>query len=308
MAATQASVQCTRDSSARQAFTAPLASGGGVVGSRQTVSAGAALPSRRKLSSPRVPPAAEAVDRLLRIADQEQRGRPARGAEHAVEDLPLARVRVLELVHQGDGVLAAQGLHECHATRAVEGVGHPVDQVVVRHHATLLLQFRKALAGVGPHLVQPRHAALRTIRLAVAQGLEMGLDQPAQRRTRRAADVRLVGLAAQRVLGKAVDLGVQRRGGVAGFAPRGQVAPQPLEPVGLVAAPVEDLAIERIQQRPEERRAVHAEAVRQRATRAKQHGHRILRQRRRGRQQVGFTQEEPKIFGERLRPSGQTSQ
>ena len=49
---------------------------------------------------------AEGIDRLLGVADQDQ-GRPC-FAEGAAHDLPLDRVRVLELVDERDVVLLAQ--------------------------------------------------------------------------------------------------------------------------------------------------------------------------------------------------------
>src|SRR3546814_14917769 len=63
-----------------------------------------------------------------RFAVKEQRGGVAPAAEHAVEDPPLARVGVLELVHQRHRVLRAQLARERVAVRAVESVGDTVDQ------------------------------------------------------------------------------------------------------------------------------------------------------------------------------------
>ncbi len=52
--------------------------------------------------------AAEAVDRLLGVADQEQRAMAILGAVDAVEDAELQRVGVLELVDQRHRVARVQ--------------------------------------------------------------------------------------------------------------------------------------------------------------------------------------------------------
>jgi hypothetical protein len=73
--------------------------------------------------------AAKGVDRLLRVADQHQR---LMAVEGAVQDLPLHRVGVLELVDQHDGVARA---HPCScrlaANRVLQCVPQTGEQVLV---------------------------------------------------------------------------------------------------------------------------------------------------------------------------------
>ena len=82
--------------------------------------------------------AAEGVDGLLRIADEHQRRRRAAVvavgvacAEDGVEDRPLDRIGVLELVDQRDPVAAPQGVAGgCAPVRIVEGCPQADEQVV----------------------------------------------------------------------------------------------------------------------------------------------------------------------------------
>ena len=79
--------------------------------------------------------AAERVDRLLRVADQDHRGPPA---ERAVDHLPLHRVGVLELVDHDD----RPPLMHPHPRRGVVGiqrVRQPDEQIVVAEDALLPL-------------------------------------------------------------------------------------------------------------------------------------------------------------------------
>ena len=64
--------------------------------------------------------AAEGVDRLLGIADEDERH--AALAERAAHDVPLDRVGVLELVDEHDAVALAQALRRGVAARALERV------------------------------------------------------------------------------------------------------------------------------------------------------------------------------------------
>jgi len=98
--------------------------------------------------------AAETVDRLLGIADQKQCRLGTAAAEHAVEDLPLAHVGVLELVHQRHRVLRAQVARQRIATWTIERIGDAIDQVVVRLHPALPLEHGQARARVVAHAVQ----------------------------------------------------------------------------------------------------------------------------------------------------------
>ena len=114
--------------------------------------------------------ATEAVDRLLGIADQVQRRRVPSGiqwlarvagwlTEHAPEDRPLARVGVLEFVDQRNRVLPAQRGDQLVAARAVECIGHAVDQVVVGLQPAHALEFDQARAGLVADAMQQRGAA-----------------------------------------------------------------------------------------------------------------------------------------------------
>ncbi|KAG0741666.1 hypothetical protein G6F24_016658 [Rhizopus arrhizus] len=103
---------------------------------------------------------AETVDRLLGIADQEQRRRQAqlahlrRIAEHGVEDAPLAVVGILELIDQRDAVLRAQLPDQRHALRPFQGQCHAIDKVVVGLHPSRALQRVQALRGFVAQAVQ----------------------------------------------------------------------------------------------------------------------------------------------------------
>ena len=107
--------------------------------------------------------AAEAVDGLLGVADQEQRPRPAvvrRLREHAVEDGPLQRIGVLELVHQRDAVLRAQRVGQGFALFAVQRLRQAADQVVEALQAALALEFGEAVGGLAAQAVHQADAAL----------------------------------------------------------------------------------------------------------------------------------------------------
>ena len=150
--------------------------------------------------------APEAVDGLLRISDQEQGGHVADRtdgvgiAEHAGEDLPLALVRVLELVDQCDPVLRAQPGHQRQRVRtASQGVGDAVDQVVVGLHAARALEQLQALARFVAQAVEQRgtpgelHLLPGVVGFApVAQGVE-------QRRYRHARLLPFLAVAQQGV-------------------------------------------------------------------------------------------------------------
>ncbi len=125
---------------------------------------------------------AEAVDGLLGVADQGEQAR-RRGAgsvveiriivrreclaggsvlrpEHAREDLPLAVVGVLEFVHQRNGVLRAQPLHQRFGLRALQCASDAIDQVVVGLHAALALALRQLQHGIVAQRMQQADAAL----------------------------------------------------------------------------------------------------------------------------------------------------
>ena len=134
--------------------------------------------------------AAEAVDRLLRVADQEQRRRGRRSirlragiarTEHAPEDRPLPRIGVLELVDQRDRVLRAQAGHERIAMRPVERIGHAVDEVVEGLQPAHVLELRQAPAGLGAQAVQQADAASGQPLPARVVGVDERRNRTAQR-------------------------------------------------------------------------------------------------------------------------------
>ena len=135
--ATRADQRVVRDVVAEEAF----ATDHGVVSGDESRRRAVAKLERDRLSrgghgSPRVDVgadvgAAEAVDRLLRIADQIERVRTGAFEEDAAEDRPLRFVGVLELVDERALVAAAQ-LRERGAFRvAGEGAAELVEEVVV---------------------------------------------------------------------------------------------------------------------------------------------------------------------------------
>ena len=78
---------------------------------------------------------AEGVDGLLGVTDQDQRRVAGEGA---VEDVPLHRVGVLELVDQDHLPALAHPL-ACRCVLVLECVGEPAEQVVVRQDAAAVL-------------------------------------------------------------------------------------------------------------------------------------------------------------------------
>ena len=81
--------------------------------------------------------AAEGVDRLLRVADEDERR--AAVAEGAAHDVPLDGVGVLELVDEHDAVALSQALGRGLAAGALERVVEAGEQVVVGHDRHLAL-------------------------------------------------------------------------------------------------------------------------------------------------------------------------
>ncbi len=100
--------------------------------------------------------AAKAVDRLLRVADQQHRGVPVvvRGAIDAVEDAVLQRRRVLELVDQRDRRLLDETTSQRVAARCRERAVEPFDLVREAEDAGPFLQ-RADAASDGTRGVQP---------------------------------------------------------------------------------------------------------------------------------------------------------
>ena len=102
--------------------------------------------------------AAEGVNRLFRIADQEQ---PAvfqvlADAVDGFKDPVLNRVGVLELIDQSNRVLLANGLGQTRAGRALQGVVKAIEQVVESDFSSAALFFIEALMhfmqGMQQHL------------------------------------------------------------------------------------------------------------------------------------------------------------
>ena len=146
--------------------------------------------------------------------------------------------------------------------RAVERIGDAVDQVVVGLHAALPLEQRQARARVVAHAVQQGDAAAGEIVVAGLQRVEV------RRRSARTAASRACGRCAPcwswpaSLRAPGVEIrSSSARGEIAGLAPRGQLRPQRVDPFGLVAAAVQHLAFERVQQHGEEVVAVRAEAI-----------------------------------------------
>jgi hypothetical protein len=111
--------------------------------------------------------ATEGVDGLLRVADEHERGVTGEGA---VEDVPLDRVGVLELIDQHDAPALA---HPVAGRRVVvaEGGGEAAEQVVVREDAEPLL----ATLELEPHVLgEPDPVRLDGTGLGVDRS-EMGL-------------------------------------------------------------------------------------------------------------------------------------
>ena len=94
--------------------------------------------------------ASEAIDRLLRIADDRQ---PLRALVHPdrTEDVPLHRIGILELVDHHPRRALAQPLRELATARAVERLAHEREHVVVIEHAALGLVAGDPREHLGQH-------------------------------------------------------------------------------------------------------------------------------------------------------------
>jgi hypothetical protein len=113
--------------------------------------------------------AAEGVDRLLGVADEDERR--AAVAERALHDAPLHRVGVLELVDEHDAVLPAEALGDEVAAVGLQRAVQPREQVVVRHDAEAALAAVELLADL---LGEPPSPARRRLRRGVRR-LERGV-------------------------------------------------------------------------------------------------------------------------------------
>ena len=194
--------------------------------------------------------ATETVDGLLGITDQEQRRRFSRClyvfavAEDAAEDRPLARIGVLELIDQGNGVLLAQLRHQRIPTRAFQRARHAFDQVVIGLQATLRLEVLHTLPGLLAQAVQ-QVDGLRTQHVVQRlPGLHPVRQRGLQGRCRGLAGAGLGGAPEQRFRQQVGGLLVQRALAI----PVAELLEQLMDPAGLVAVAIEPLVLHRRQQ------------------------------------------------------------
>ena len=129
--------------------------------------------------------AAERVDRLLRVPDQDQRRRAV--AERGLHDPPLHGVGVLELVDEHDAVAVAQARRGDFPALALERAAEAGQQVVVAHDAHAPLAGLELLAG-GAGEPHPH-------RLDRAVGRVGGLERRVRVVDRRARDRQRLGAA-----------------------------------------------------------------------------------------------------------------
>ena len=145
--------------------------------------------------------AAEAVDGLLRVADQEQRalappgvlaplgrhrfvaeqvlrfaGMIGRAREQLPEDVPLTRIGVLEFVDEGDAVLSAQFAREGLALRPGQRIGDAEHHVVVADQSALALDGVEPRARVIARFVHERDASRLTLCFACIDECEPCID------------------------------------------------------------------------------------------------------------------------------------
>ena len=170
--------------------------------------------------------ATEAIDRLLGVADQEQGARcrtvlRASFGEQAAEDGPLARIGVLEFIHQRDRVLLAQGGGEATLVVGVQCLRHAADHVVEAEHAALVLERVDARRREISRRMHDGDLPAFQGGDARLPGACPGLDGREQRRCRRR--LARVGLGQQRaraVVGELVGVRIGFRGVVSPFAKR----------------------------------------------------------------------------------------
>ena len=99
---------------------------------------------------------AEAIDRLLRIADHDECpidfriGNRCRFAKHSTEDAILNRVRVLKLVNQRDAILFPQTFQKQLFLAAIECFINFVKQIPKAHDATFAATLRNVLSHKPP--------------------------------------------------------------------------------------------------------------------------------------------------------------
>ena len=260
--------------------------------------------------------AAEAIDRLLGVTDQEQRRRQAefahlrRIAEHGVEDAPLAVVGILELIDQRDAVLRAQLLHQCQPLRAFQRQRHAIDQIVVGLHPASALQCLQPLRGVGAKRVQEIQRGGTQPGIAFGQQRDIARQRRLQRRRWRALGELLVGLGGQ-CLGQQrwQALIGQQLARVGALGPGQQLPAQRVQPPQLVGHAVDPLVVDRIAEVDEELLAMRAHACGQCFRRALQGRMRIgQRHRLRQRMQRRCGQQRAQIGGQRVRGGPQPGQ
>ena len=101
--------------------------------------------------------AAEAVNRLLGVADEEQYALGV--GVNTVENRVLQRVGVLEFVDEGGGELVADGFRQAFARGSVEGVVEIAQQVVEELDVAPLLAFFQFRPGIRRQCVFQREQA-----------------------------------------------------------------------------------------------------------------------------------------------------
>ena len=184
---------------------------------------------------------AETVDRLLGVADQEQRRRQAefahlrRIAEHGVEDAPLAIVGVLELIDQRDAVLRTQLPDQRQPLRAFQGERYAINQIVVGLYPARTLQRLQALRGFGAKRVQEIQRGTTQPGIAFGQQRDIARQRRLQWRRRRAIRKFLVGLVGQHLRQQCRQaIAGQQLARVGALGPGQQLPAQRVQPAQLV--------------------------------------------------------------------------
>ena len=260
--------------------------------------------------------AAETIDRLLGIADQEQRRRQAQLAhlrritEHGVEDAPLAVVGILELIDQCDAVLRPQLPDQRQSLRTFQGERYAIDQIVVGLYPARTLQRLQAQGGFGAKRVQEIQRGTTQPGIAFGQQRDIARQRCLQWRRRRALGEFLVGLGGQRLRQQRRQaFADQQLARVGALGPGQQLPAQRMQPAQLVGHAVEPLVVDRIAEVDEELLAVFAHACRQHFRRALQ-GHMRIGKRHRLRQRMQWRrgQQRAQIGGQRVRVGPQPGQ
>ena len=208
------------------------------------------------------------VDRLLGIADHEQCGLRAPAAEQPVEDRPLARVGVLELIDQRDGVLRAQLARERARIVMRQRIGDAIDQVVVGLHAALPLEQRQAHARIIAETMQQVAATAHEQGVQYLHCIQVVRYRSAHvRRGRRPVRVAFLGACHQCTRAQFFQLRVRRAGQPGVVGERLQPLAQVGKPRLLVLPAMHHVGINRRGQRIQEVFAVVVPCLLQRTLR-----------------------------------------